>query len=451
MAASDLSRELNRSLPAAAPGEAALTLEWWRAYGDPQLDTLVEKALADAPALKSVEARYAQADGVIAAARAGNLPRVDAGAAVSRERFSANYIFPPPMGGGNYSLFQTGIGLDYTFDFWDERASRIRSAAYRALAQKAAADAARLALAGGICALYLSWHYDEERLRVLAAAKGALEEEHAILERQWKQGLTDAAALYAKTAELSAVMQEAAALKRAVEAKKEGIAVLGGFLPSYAATWSAPKIRDGFTVPVPEEIRLDLVAHRADVTVRKYIVLSKGQAIENAKAQFYPNISLSGLIAFTSFDYTKLFDHSSYAPVGGAALSLPLFDGGARTANLRGSVSDYNASVHDYNDAVIKAANEVVGVLKRSECVATEMGLHDGELHAMQNNEALALKRYRGGLTDKLPYLQAQSARRRGELSGIALQEAKAALQIELIKALGGGYADRNGGTDALD
>ena len=108
------------------------------------------------------------------------MPHVSADDAVSRERFSANYIFPAPLGGGTYTLYQTGISLDYTFDFWDERASRIRSAAYGALAEKAAVDAARLALAGGICALYLSWYYDEARLRLLGDVENTLVEERAI-------------------------------------------------------------------------------------------------------------------------------------------------------------------------------------------------------------------------------------------------------------------------------
>ena len=451
MAASDIARELNQSVPASARSDAHMALDWWKAYGDAQLDALVEKALVGSPAIRSIEARYAQANGAVEAARAGNTPQLSVAAAASRERYSANYIFPAPLGGGTYSLYQTGALLDYTFDFWDERASRIRSAAYGALAQKAATDAAKLALAGGICALYLSWHYDEERLQVLDASENATAEERNILERKWKQGLIDATRLYAKTAELSAVMQEKAAVKRAIEGKKEGIAILGGFLPSYMETLAAPKIRDGVEVPLPKEVCLDLVAHRADVAVRKYIVLGNSQKIENAKAQFYPNISLSGLIAFTSFDFDKLFARSSYAPVGTAAFSLPLLDGGARKANLQISVSDYNSSVHDYNDAIIKAANEVVGVLKRSSFVASQMALHEGDMDARQRNEALALKRFGGGLTDKLPYLEAQEERRRGELGKIALQEQKASLQIELIKALGGGYSDENGRTDADD
>jgi NodT family efflux transporter outer membrane factor (OMF) lipoprotein len=445
----EISNELEQSVMPPMGSESHLEIDWWKAYGDAQLDVIIEKALSGSPAIKSIEARYAQANSVISAARAGNMPQISAYAALSRERFSENYIFPPPLGGNTYSLYQTGITLDYTFDFWDARASRIRSAKYSALAQKAYIDAVKLALASGICAIYLSWHYDEERVRVLNGSRKAMAEERKILEKKLKQGLIDATDLYAKTADVSAIMQEISTVRRSIEGKKESISILGGFMPSYADTLVAPKIRDGFEVPLPKEIYLDLIAHRADVTVQKYIVLSKSQNIENAKAQFYPNISLSGLIAFTSFDLSKLFEHSSYAPAGGAALSLPLLDGGAREANLQANVSDYNSSVNDYNNAIIKAANEVVGVLKRSQFLASQMRFHEEDLDAKNSSETVALKRFNGGVTDKLPYLKAKVESCRGELGKIALNEEKAALQIELIKALGGGYSDQKERSDA--
>ncbi|WP_345984884.1 efflux transporter outer membrane subunit [Sulfurimonas sp. HSL-1656] len=451
MATPDLSRELGQDAPGSQLPEARLETDWWKGYGDAQLDALIENALRNAPALKSVEARYALANSAIAAAQSGNVPHVSADAAVTRERFSANHIFPAPLGGGTYTLYETGVSLDYTFDFWDERASRIRSAAYGALAQKAAVDAARLALAVGISTLYLSWHFDGERLLLLETSERALVEEQAILEKKWKQGLIDATALYAKQAEVAALRGEKAAVKRAIAGKLEGIGILGGFLPSYTDTLAVPKLREDTEVPLPEAVRLDLVAHRADVTVCKYIVLSKEQNIEQAKAQFYPNISLTGLLGFISFDFGKLLAASSYAPAGGAALSLPLFDGGAREANLQASVSDYNRAVNDYNAAVIKAANEVVGVLKRTRLIVSQTQLHDTDIRAKQRNAALAQKRFGGGLTDKLPYLEAKRAYWRGELAGIALREERAGLKIALINALGGGYRDPDAKEDAND
>lgn len=440
--ASIINHELNASLAASTKTQSDLKIDWWKSYGDKQLNTLIEKALNEAPTIKSIQARYTQANNFVDAQSAANIPQISANGGYTRERFSENYIFPAPMGGGNYSLYQTGLTLDYTFDFWNARASKINSAKYTALAQKATIDATRVALASGLCAIYLAWNYDEQRVTLLEHSQEMIIQKREILERKFKEGLIDATAIYAKTEEISAISQKISALKRSIAGKKETLAIMGGFLPSYIKTLQKPKIEKNFEVPLPKEIYLNLVAHRADVTIEKYIVLSKSQKIENAKAQFYPNISLSGLLSFVSFDVSKFLSHSSYAPLGGTAVSLPLLDGGAREANLKSSVSDYNSSVQDYNGAIIKAANEIIGVLKRQAFLNSQIDFHKEEINAQKSGEELARKRYQGGLTNKLPYLHAKLQSHRGELGQIALDEKRAALQIELIKALGGGYLD---------
>ncbi len=439
---SEIKDELEKSLISTMSNKSKLKTDWYKAYGDPQLDKIVEYALKSAPSMKSIEARYAQANSIIKSAQAGNLPNISVNAAVSRERYSENYIFPPPLGGGTESLYQTGLMLNYDFDFNNARGSKILSAKYSAMAQKAYIDEMRLALSSAICKRYLSWDYDEKRVQILSESKNDLLQELSILDAMFQQGLIDATALNTKKAELSALKQKIYALKRSIESKKESISVLGGFLPSYTETLRVPKIKENFQVPLPKEIYLDLIAHRADVAVKKYIVLSKGQNIENAKAQFYPNVSLSGLVSFISFDADKLFTHSSYAPMAGAAFSLPIFDAGAREANLQMNVSDYNSSVNDYNNAIIKATNEVVGVLKRSKLIESQIGFHEEDLDAKSSNEKIARKKYSAGLTNKLPYLNAKVSTNSGKLTEIDLSEEKAILQLSLIKALGGGYKE---------
>ncbi|MFA6629732.1 MAG: TolC family protein, partial [Sulfuricurvum sp.] len=203
-----------------------------------------------------------------------------------------------------------------------------------------------------------------------------------------------------------------------------------------------PSINNAFAVPLPKEIRMNLLAHRADVAITKYIALSKSHSIDTAKARFYPDISLSGLLGFTSFSWAKLFDNSSYSPSAGIALSLPLLDWGERNANLQNSVSDYNASVYDYNDAVIKAANEVVVLLKQTKLIESQIDLHHDDMNAKYANVSIRRKQFSLGLSDKLPLLSANKTAYESELEALSLDEAKAQLQIGLIKALGGGYTD---------
>ena len=247
----------------------------------------------------------------------------------------------------------------------------------------------------------------------------------------------------AKKSQIAKVDQAIQALKRSIEGKKESIAILGGFMPLVVEKWNAPSIKN-MKAPLPKEIVLNLIAHRADIAVQKYIVLSKGQNIENAKAQFYPNISLSAMVGFVSFDLAKFLGYSSYAPSAGVALSLPLFDGGERKANLSMRTSDYNSSVNDYDNVVIKAANEVVATLKKSKILDSEIALHVKEIEAQDLNVKIAQGKFKAGLANKLPFLEAKREVTQTRLSSIDLNDAKASLQIHLIKALGGGYEDKN-------
>lgn len=424
--------------------DETLLKEWWRGYGDEQLNTLVETALTNAPSIQSLEAKFAQANTIIQSVESHNLPHLSADASVVRERFSENHIFPPPLGGGSYTQYQPQLRLEYDFDFWNERSSRIEAAKNGAFAQRAMIEAAKIGLSSAMCETYLSWYYDEQKLSTLTEIENTGRKELAIVEKKFKLGLSDATAINDKKALITQTMQRKEELKRSIEGKKEVLCVLGGFLPSYAATLKAPSINNALNAPLPKEIMLNLLAHRADVAVAKYTAMSKSYGIEVAKARFYPNISLSGLIGFTSFEWTKMLDHSSFSPSAGIALSLPLLDWGERKANLQNSVSDYNSSVYEYNQVVIKAANEVVVLLKQSKLLEGQYTLHNQEMGAKKANEAIALKKYGYGLSDMLPSLGAKRAVYESELERLSLNETKAFIQINLIKALGGGYRDED-------
>lgn len=434
--------DVEKSIDVYDDNETQLVSDWWKEYGDLQLNRIISEALTNSPSLKSIEARYAQANTIIESVQSRNLPHISANASVVRQRFSENHIFPPPLGGGSYTQYQPSLILDYDFDFWNARESRILAAKNSALSQKATIEASKIALSSAICETYLSWNFDEKKLAALNVMEKMATEELHIVENQQRLGLIDGIAINDKKSELSHVTQQLTQLKRVIEGKKESICILGGFLPSYAATMKAPHIDDAFNVPLPKEIMLNLVAHRADVAIAKYTALSKSNTIEETKAQFYPNISLSGLIGFTSFSWTKLIDHSSYTPSAGIALSLPLLDWGERKANLQNSVSDYNSSVYEYNRVVIKAANEVVVLLKQLKLIESQRLFHEDDMNAKKSNELITRKRLLLGLSNKLPYLNARKKLLEGEIETFSLNETKSLIQIDLIKALGGGYTD---------
>lgn len=438
-----ITQELQRDMNASRYTKGELSQKWWQVYGDKQLDDILQKALTTAPTLKVVEARYSHANSVIDSIKSNNLPQVSIGGSAARERYSANYIFPPPLGGGTVSLFELHTQLHYEFDFWHKRRSKILAAKYGAMAQNVYIDEMKLLLASGITRLYMAWNYEVQSIATLQSLQKVALHVRKIFALQKENGLVSGSAVYNADAQIAAIAQQIQAHKRAIEGLKESIAILGGFLPSYMNALHPPKIKKSVTMPLPKKVYLNLLAHRPDIAVQKYIVMSYNEKIKEAKARFYPNINLAALVGYTTFDLGKFIDYSSFAPMAGAAFSLPLFDNGARKANLMMQVSQYDSAVYAYNALVIKAANETVSLLQKQVSVENQVKALDNELQARENNYKVTANRFRAGLTNALGMFAIKTQLLHNKLAYIQLENEKALLQINLIKALGGGYANR--------
>ena len=421
-----------------------LTINWWESFQDLQLNSIINKALEEAPSLKSVEQRYAKANSIIKSIESENLPNISFESDITRERFSANHIFPAPLGGGIFTEHHIATTLEYKFDFWNERKSRIKSAKNRAIAQKAFIEESRLNLALGITQLYLSWNFNERKLEELEKIIQILNDEHKIIKQRYESGLIDEVTLNNKKAQIFQLNNNVYSIKEIIKGQKASICILAGFLPSFAENMNKPNINNSINLTLPKDIQLNLLSNRADVTIQKYIVLSNEQNINVATTKFYPNINLSGLLGFTSFESSEFLTKSSSVPSFGVAVDLPIFDWGKREANLDEKVIDYNSSVYEYNDIVNKAANEVVGVLKKIEYKNLQLDMHEKELKTKKSIEHIENRKFEIGLNDKVPYFDSQINTLLNEILGLDLIDSHTKLQLELIKALGGGFKEED-------
>ncbi len=420
-----------------------LNIKWWEYFQDEQLNTIINKALEESASLKSIEQRYDKAKSLIKSIESENLPNISFDSNITRERFSANHIFPAPLGGGTFTAYHLATTLDYKFDFWDERKSKIKSAINRAIAQKAFIEESKLNLSLGITQLYLSWNFNEKKIAELEKIVNILNNEFEIIKQRYESGLIDEITLNNKKAQIFQMKYNIYSLVEIIKAEKASICILGGFLPSYAESMSKPNISN-INLPLPKDIHLNLLSNRADVIIQKYIVRSNEQNINVAVSKFYPNIDLSGLLGFTSFDSSEFLAKSSSVPSLGIAVDLPIFDWGKREANLDDKVIDYNSSIYEYNDIVLKAVNQVVGVLKKIDYKNLQLDMHEKELKTKEANEHISNKRFSIGLSDKVPYLDSQIDTLLNHISGFELEKSHCDLELELIKALGGGFKEEN-------
>jgi NodT family efflux transporter outer membrane factor (OMF) lipoprotein len=193
-------------------------------------------------------------------------------------------------------------------------------------------------------------------------------------------------------------------------------------------------------IGVPAALAASLVGRRPDVTAARWRAEAAVSRIHEAKAAFLPNVNLAAFIGVQSLFLNQLTASGSDIGSVGPAISLPIFNGGRLTANLRGAEADRDTAVAAYDAAVTEAFRQVADVIASSRALQGELADSRAALAASEDAYRIARLRYEGGLsTYPAVLLVEQGLLKRRRI--VADLEARAfALDVELVRALGGGF-----------
>jgi NodT family efflux transporter outer membrane factor (OMF) lipoprotein len=417
----------------------AIDDRWWTAFGDAQLDALVNEALRGAPALAQAEARVRSAQALAEAAGAARYPNVGASADVSRQRLSEKGLVPPPFGGMTINQGQLGVSLGYELDFFGRNRATIAAAASQADAARLEGEAAKLALTSSVARAYVQL---DRAYRLLDNAKQSLEARRAVLDlttQRVRAGLDTQ--LEVETAK-GGVAQAEGELAQAEEGLKlvgHQLAALVGAGPGRAESLQRPQLAD-VTLPVPEQLPADLVARRPDVAAQRARVTAAAADVRVARTQFYPNVNLAAFAGFQSIDLGELVSSGTRVWNVAPALRLPLFEGGRLRGNLRARDAQYDAAVAGYDQAVLDAFREVADAVASLRALDREQDANRAALQSLQRAFDLATLRYKSGLSNYLTVLVAQDRLLAQRRLVVELDSRRADLTVALHRALGGGF-----------
>jgi NodT family efflux transporter outer membrane factor (OMF) lipoprotein len=192
---------------------------------------------------------------------------------------------------------------------------------------------------------------------------------------------------------------------------------------------------------LPDALPLSLVGRRPDIVASRWRVEAAQGEIDNARAQFYPNINLSAFIGLSSIGLDRLLRAGSEQYGVGPAIRLPLFDAGRLRANLRGRASDLDLAIETYNGAVVDAVRDVPDQLGSLQSIERQRREQAQARAAAESAYDLALQRYRAGLGNFLVVLTAQTNVLTQRRADTELKARHLASEVALVRALGGGYA----------
>ncbi|NHB06155.1 efflux transporter outer membrane subunit [Burkholderia cepacia] len=422
----------------AAKGQADVDAQWWRTFGDPQLDRVLADALAGAPSLKAQRARVDEALAQADVSAADSLPLLGAAVSATPTRLPRSYTTPPPAAGHWQVNAQALLNASFDLDVAGRLRALTRAATLRAGEQQSLERAATVSLQAALVETYLQLALE---LQLLDIANDTLRQHDYLLRltRQREAAGLDMPVAVARAGEpLPLAQADVERQRAAVALLRHRLAALVGRGPGYADTLTpSPRVLHAAT-PLPAALPAALVGRRPDILAARYRVEAASADIDAARAAFYPDINLMAFAGVQSFGFRALLHGSSGTFGAGPAITLPIFEGGRLRAGLRAQTDAYNAAVADYDDTVVNALAQVSDSLVQLDALARQRDLNRDALARAQQTYDIETRRYQKGISGYLDVLLAETRLLEDRRSVARADTSLAVEHVRLIAALGG-------------
>ena len=414
---------------------------WWRGLGDPQLDALVDEALAGSPSLEVAQARLRAAQGDAIAAGAARLPAGTLDAETTRQRYPEHGLFPPPYAGSYVTDARLALDFSFEIDFWGRNRALLAAARSGVEAAEADRAAARLALTVAVARAYVQldlWY------QLLDVTNENLRQQSAILEltqQRVSAGLENTARVKQSEGNVALTRVGVASVEANIELARNQLADLAGAGPDRGQRLERPRLAPPSGIALPSALPADLLARRPDVAAARARVEAAGSGLAAAEAEFYPNVNLTAFAGVQSIGLSQLFQASDRIVGAGPAVHLPAFNRATLRGALRTQQAQLDQSVGEYNQTLLDAVREVADVVANWRALERETTEQQIALEAAQRSYDLTSERYRAGLDNYLSVLSSQNQVIQAQGLRAQLRSRRLTFSVDLVRALGGGYS----------
>jgi NodT family efflux transporter outer membrane factor (OMF) lipoprotein len=442
-------RTLDAPTATAWPG-----LDWWTAYNDPQLTSLIEEALKGAPDLKVAQARVREARAQAEQAGAALLPSASAKgevqpAAVAVDGFSLPQQVKSFLPHNLQPLTEVSANLSYELDFFGKNRAALSAASSQAKAYEFELAASRLEISTAVASAYA------DLVRLTADRQAAVDavrvrgDTLTLVSDRLRNGLENQSQVAQSQAESNVSLGDVAAIDADIDRTRHELAALVGAGPDRGLDVTANLGSISQPWGLPSNLPADLIGRRPDVAAARLRAESAAARIRVARANFYPSINLTASAFGAALTPDQFFSKNILVGQVGPAITLPIFEGGQLEGAYRGARGAYDEAVADYDKAVVQALRDVADAVSMQKALANQLQYAQKAATDSQRAYDLATMRYKGGLSPYLVVLTAESTlvtQRRAEAD---LRAQTLAANVALVRALGGGFIEPNNSSNA--
>jgi multidrug efflux system outer membrane protein len=425
----------------AAKPSAASIADWWQRFNDPQLSALVTRALEANNDVRTAQAALRQARALRDVAAAGLLPAVNAAASAQRSKAGDN----PAV-----NSYQAGFDASWEPDIFGGVASGVAAADADTQAAAASLASIRVSIAAETAAAYTD--LCALQLRLAIARDNLASQEETLQIAQWRAeaGLTTSLDVEQARTSTEVTRAQIPALTTGIAQARSSLAILTGATPeslqaSLHVPAAVPAADDTLALAFPAET----LRQRPDVRQAEEEVSAAAARVRQADAARYPSFRLSGTLGLSSLTFAGLTGGGSLAAAVLGAVSVPIYSGGALTAQVHAQEASLEQARIAYESVVLAALKEVEDALVALSNSRERLATLRRAAEAARNASLLARYRYTSGLIDFQSVLQTQVTLLSVEDSVANAQADLGVAHIHLYKALGGGWQPESAALEA--
>jgi NodT family efflux transporter outer membrane factor (OMF) lipoprotein len=429
----------------ATPNDETNRGKWWEAFGDRELNALVEQVDINNQNLKVAEAKYRQAQALGASARSSFFPTVSASASGTRSKSASGRTSSNTSSGaasGASSSISTSHNLSasfsWEFDLWGRIRRQVESNDASIQASAADLESARLSAQSELASNYFQLRVSDAQKQLLNDTVAAYAKSLELTKNRYNVGV--AGRVDVAQAETQLKSAEAQALDLGVQRAQleHAIALLIGKAPG---NFTLAESKWNVAVPsIPLALPASLLERRPDIASAERRAAAANAQIGVAKAAYYPTLSLTGNGGYSSSTLSDWISAPNRFWSLGPSLATTILDFGKRGAASDQAIAVYDQNVATYRQTVLQAFQDVEDNLAALRILEAEAKVQDEAVRAARESVALTLNQYKAGTVSYLNVVSVQTAQLANERSAMTLMGRQLTASVALIKALGGGW-----------
>ena len=412
---------------------------WWKEFHDENLNVLVESALEKNTNLRIAYLNLEKAKASLGVAEASLLPGVNLNVSYTKAKSSGETYTGQPQ--TRYRSSSINLGLNYEIDLWGRVRNSVLAANESLNASKFDYDSARLSLSSSVAKSYFALVSLNMQEAVLKETLKTYEDTLALRKTQLDLGgINEMTYLQSKAAVESAKMslisvlnlKSKALTSLAILTGKNNDEILKGAVASSKTLPASPEISAG--------ISSDILLRRSDVAKALADLKATNALVGVAKADYFPTISLTGLLGFTSVDFENIFVGNANTWSIGGSLVQKIFDYGRTKNNVRIAETNEQIAAITYEGTVKTALGEVRDALISRQNAKLSLDQVKNLLQSQQKIYSLAKDQYDAGYIGHLELLDAQRNLLSAKLQDISAKLDEVDSAVEVYRAFGGGF-----------